>query len=161
MLVRYSTFIAVRPRRPTVAAPRPAWLGGWPPLAAASLGQPGLVGGCAEQPAQGHGAARAHLGEPARAQGVAVDLLGIVAQRFIDGHHRAIDRAVVVIDRFHRLDLGTWLALAEGGAKLGEFDMDDVADLAGGEAGQPNDDQFALRAGPFVSWQIRFAHGGS
>src|SRR5271170_5889650 len=122
MPVRYSTSIAVRPLRPSAAAGRARYPGGWPPLAACSLGQPGLVGGGAEQPAQGRGYARAHLGEPARAQRIAVDLLGTVAQRLIDGHHRAADRAVVVIDRFHRLDLGARLPLAEGGAELGQLD---------------------------------------
>ena len=59
---------------------------------------------------------------------VGVDQLGLVLELLVAGHHGAADRGVDLGDALGRLDLAERLARLHRGARLGQLDVDDVAE---------------------------------
>ena len=83
----------------------------------------------------------------------------MVGKGGIDLNDGAVERAVVVVDRLDRLDLGAGDAAGDARPGLGQADVDDVADLASGEGREADGDDLALGAGPFVGGEVAVVHG--
>src|SRR5690606_35300282 len=101
----------------------------------------------------------AELDEPPRAVGVFVDEFGLVD----DGVVRLADGAAhggeEFTDRLGRLDLTHHLAGLNGAAGLGQFDVDDVTELVGGEFGDSDRGGGAVDREPLVLARV-FEVGG-
>jgi hypothetical protein len=105
----------------------------------------------------------AELDDPAVAVGVFVDLLGAVIEGLVDLDDLAADRGVDVRDGLDGLDGAEGVSGVEGGARFGELDEDDVAELILGVVGDADGGGVVLGADPFVALGVlkllRYAQG--
>ena len=122
--------------------------------------QVGVVGSLIHQPL-GIGRRSLELEEPALAFGAAIDQRRIVDQGLVDLDHLACERGVDLARGLHALDHARLVALAEGGADLGQLDEHHVAQLLLGMVGDADRDDVAIDPHPLVLLGEEGRHQGS
>lgn len=97
------------------------------------------------------GIARRQGKNPALAESIFVDYLGIVGERIVDGQHATGNWRINVARRFNRLDHRTASAGVKLGANLGQLDINQISQLRlGVRRDADSDTAVVFDAQPFV-----------